>query len=136
MSVSGELESMLSTCAVCRGWAEQDEGPYYRDAQPERRDVVEDREGRAAARHPPRPRRRRASTDAAVEIWQCDALGRYSGFPPPDPRPSSPPAQRPVASTSPSRRSSAAGNAPTPQAWSSSARSTRAGIPAAPCTST
>lgn len=23
-------------------------------------------------------------TDAVVEIWQCDALGRYSGFPPPD----------------------------------------------------
>ncbi len=23
-------------------------------------------------------------TDAAVEVWQCDALGRYSGFPPPD----------------------------------------------------
>ena len=23
-------------------------------------------------------------TDAAVEIWHCDALGRYSGFPPPD----------------------------------------------------
>ena len=22
--------------------------------------------------------------DATVEIWQCDALGRYSGFPPPD----------------------------------------------------
>ena len=45
MVVSRELESMLSTCAVCRGWAEQDEGPYYRNALPERRDVVEDREG-------------------------------------------------------------------------------------------
>ena len=91
MSVSGEMASMLSTCAVCRGWAEQDEGPYHRDAQPERRDVVEDRDGaRAAARHPPHPRRRLASrATATVEIWQCDALGRYSGFPPPNLRPSS-----------------------------------------------
>ena len=24
------------------------------------------------------------ATDATVEIWQCDALGRYSGFPPPN----------------------------------------------------
>ena len=24
------------------------------------------------------------ATDATVEIWQCDAHGRYSGFPPPD----------------------------------------------------
>ena len=34
MVVSGELASMLSTCATRRVWAEQDEGPYYRDAQP------------------------------------------------------------------------------------------------------
>ena len=86
MSVSGELESMLSTCAVCRGWAEQDKGPYYREAQPERRDVVEDREGLALQlgirliRDDGSP-----APDAAVEIWQCDALGRYSGFPPPRP---------------------------------------------------
>jgi protocatechuate 3,4-dioxygenase beta subunit len=86
VSVSGELESMLSTCAVCRGWAEQDEGPYYRDAQPERRDVVEDREGLALQlgtrliREDGSP-----AQDAAVEIWQCDALGHYSGFPPPQP---------------------------------------------------
>ena len=26
----------------------------------------------------------RPVADAAVEVWQCDALGRYSGFPPPD----------------------------------------------------
>ena len=86
MVVSRELESMLSTCAVCRGWAEQDEGPYYRDAQPERRDVVEDREGLELQlgirliRDDASP-----AQDAAVEIWQCDALGHYSGFPPPQP---------------------------------------------------
>ena len=88
-AVSAELASMLSICTVCRRWAEQHEGPYHRDAQPTRRDVVEDREGvalqlgirltdgRPDAAGAPR-------TGAVVEIWQCDALGRYSGFPPPD----------------------------------------------------
>lgn len=81
--VSADLASMLSGCTVCRLWAEQDEGPYHRDAQPLRRDVVEDRVGiplqlgirLARDGSPPPP--------ATVEIWQCDALGRYSGFPPP-----------------------------------------------------
>lgn len=84
--VSSELAAMLRTCAVRRPWAEQDEGPYHCDAQPERRDVVEDRDGvllqlglrLASARDTP-------VRDVAVEIWQCDALGRYSGFPPPGP---------------------------------------------------
>ena len=82
--VSDELAWMLGTCTTCRSWAEQDEGPYHRDLQPDRRDVVEDRDGVslqlgiriARAAHIP-------SADAIVEIWQCDALGRYSGFPPP-----------------------------------------------------
>ena len=84
-SVSGELASMLSSCTVRRLWAEQDEGPYHRDAQPVRRDVVEDRPGVVLqlgvrlARHGGAPLR-----EATVEMWQCDALGRYSGFPPPD----------------------------------------------------
>ena len=75
---------MLRDCTVCRSWAEQDEGPYHRDAQPERRDVVEDRDGVPLqlgirfARHGNTPREK-----ASVEIWQCDALGQYSGFPPP-----------------------------------------------------
>jgi protocatechuate 3,4-dioxygenase beta subunit len=83
--VNAVLAEMLSTCAVRRLWAEQDEGPYHRDAQPERRDVVEDREGVALQLGI-----RLADDDgvapivgATVEIWQCDALGRYSGFPPP-----------------------------------------------------
>jgi protocatechuate 3,4-dioxygenase beta subunit len=84
-AVSGELALMLSSCTVRRLWAEQDEGPYYREARPARRDVVEDRDGIALqlgirlARDGETPLR-----DASVEIWQCDALGRYSGFPPPD----------------------------------------------------
>ena len=82
-AVSGALASLLSSCATCRLWPEQDEGPYHRDAQPLRRDVVEDRAGaalqlgiRLSSESAPVP-------DASVEIWQCDALGHYSGFPPP-----------------------------------------------------
>jgi protocatechuate 3,4-dioxygenase beta subunit len=84
-TVDLSLASMLSSCATSRAWAEQDEGPYHRDAQPLRRDVVEDRDGVPLqlgirlADHETRP-----VQNATVEIWQCDALGRYSGFPPPD----------------------------------------------------
>jgi protocatechuate 3,4-dioxygenase beta subunit len=84
-AVSRSLASMLTTCTTCRSWAEQDEGPYHRDAQSLRRDIVEDRQG------VPLQLGIRLTTgdgtavsDATVEIWQCDALGRYSGFPPPD----------------------------------------------------
>jgi protocatechuate 3,4-dioxygenase beta subunit len=86
--VSVEVAALLQSCTQRRLWAEQDEGPYHRDAQPVRRDVVEDRDGvplRLGIRltgdgdRPP--------SGASVEIWQCDALGRYSGFPPPDPAP-------------------------------------------------
>lgn len=85
-AVNGELALMLQSCTVCRRWAEQDEGPYHRDAQPIRRDIVEDREGVALQLGI-----RLASDDGTpvhggdVEVWQCDALGRYSGFPPPEP---------------------------------------------------
>ncbi len=84
-AVSRSLALMLASCTTCRSWAEQDEGPYHRDAQPLRRDIVEDRHGT------PLQLGIRlmigdgtAVSDATVEVWQCDALGRYSGFPPPD----------------------------------------------------
>ena len=83
-AVDGELASLLGSCRVCRGWAEQDEGPYHCDAQPERRDVVEDREGAALQLGLRLADADGAPVPAVVEIWQCDALGRYSGFPPPD----------------------------------------------------
>lgn len=83
--VADELATMLSGCTVCRSWAEQDEGPYHRDAQPQRRDVVEDRVGLPLQLGVRLNRGRSApARDVTVEIWQCDALGRYSGFPPPD----------------------------------------------------
>lgn len=80
-----DLVAMLSRCTVSRPWAEQDEGPYHRDDHPARRNIVEDRDGVALqlglrlAREDGAP-----VADAAVEVWHCDALGRYSGFPPPD----------------------------------------------------
>jgi protocatechuate 3,4-dioxygenase beta subunit len=83
--ISAELASMLASCSVCRGWAEQDEGPYHRAAQPERRDVTEDRVGIALQLGIRMTDGDAAIRDAAVEIWHCDALGRYSGFPPPEP---------------------------------------------------
>lgn len=84
-AVSAEVASALATCMTVRSWAEQDEGPYHRESQPLRRDVVEDREGvpvqlgvRLVADDGS------PVQDATMEIWHCDALGRYSGFPPPD----------------------------------------------------
>ena len=72
--------------AGCRAWPEQEEGPYHLDLDGFRQDIVEDRVGvpldlrvllvAADATTP--------VGGAVVEIWQCDALGRYSGFPPPD----------------------------------------------------
>src|SRR3954462_11695708 len=83
--VSASLASILSTCTTSRLWAEQDEGPYHRDAQPPRRDIVEDRDGVALQLGVRLARDNVVSMQgASVEIWQCDALGRYSGFPPPD----------------------------------------------------
>ena len=74
---------MLSSCRVCRPWAEQDEGPYHRDAQPVRRDVVEDREGVPLQLGIRLSDLGGSPVATDVEIWQCDALGRYSGFQPP-----------------------------------------------------
>jgi protocatechuate 3,4-dioxygenase beta subunit len=83
--VSEPMAAMLSTCATSRQWAEQDEGPYHRDAQPLRRDITDDRDG-VPLELGIRLEHEDGSpvTGATVEVWHCDALGRYSGFPPPD----------------------------------------------------
>jgi protocatechuate 3,4-dioxygenase beta subunit len=84
--ITRELAELLTgTAVVCRQWAEQPEGPYRRGTQPLRRDLVEACEG-----VPLRLGLRlvgaddAALTDGEVEVWHCDALGRYSGYPPPD----------------------------------------------------
>ncbi|MBD9701694.1 intradiol ring-cleavage dioxygenase [Streptomyces caniscabiei] len=58
------------------------EGPYYIDADKIRQNVTEDREGipltlrlKVIDSETCRPVR-----DAAVDIWQCDAVGVYSGY--------------------------------------------------------
>jgi protocatechuate 3,4-dioxygenase beta subunit len=62
--------------------AEQTEGPYYFDVHAIRSDITEDRAGtplrlalrvRDAEACAPLP-------DAVVDVWHCDAAGRYSGF--------------------------------------------------------
>lgn len=84
--VSAEIAELLHISPACRAWAEQDQGPFHRDDEPVRRDLAEDREGAPLALGI-----RLAGPDgtplggAAVEVWHCDALGRYSGFPPPEP---------------------------------------------------
>jgi protocatechuate 3,4-dioxygenase beta subunit len=83
--VTVSMASLLAGCTTSRSWAEQDEGPYHRDAPLPRRDIAEDRDGVTLhvgirlATDEGAPVR-----DASVEVWHCDALGRYSGFPPPD----------------------------------------------------
>jgi protocatechuate 3,4-dioxygenase beta subunit len=69
----------------CRPWVEQDEGPYHRDGQPFREDLAENRPG-VSLRLMVRLIRDDGSpvVGAIVDIWHCDALGRYSGFEPAD----------------------------------------------------
>ena len=66
----------------CRGWVERDLGPYHLDDEPFRREIVEDRQG-TPLRLVIRLVLADASTPAdgaVVDVWQCDALGRYSAF--------------------------------------------------------
>ena len=83
MDVEPDLADLLvSTAPSCRLLVEQDEGPYYRDLDLERRDITEGREG-----VPLRVGLRFLAADsspligALVEVWHADAEGRYSGFP-------------------------------------------------------
>lgn len=82
--VSAEVVAFLErTDATCRLWAEQDEGPYHLDHHPIRRDVTEDRFGVALTLGMGlRAYDGSGLGDAVVEIWHCDAAGRYSGFSP------------------------------------------------------
>ena len=82
--ISEEIVSLLdSGSVICRQWAEQDLGPYYLAGQPVRRDITEERPGvplglgLLLAEDDGSPVR-----EGLVGIWQCDAAGHYSGFPP------------------------------------------------------
>jgi protocatechuate 3,4-dioxygenase beta subunit len=72
-----------TTTPDCVLTPEQEEGPFYIDLAQVRRNIVEDRPGVPLAltltvvnANTCQPIR-----DAAVDIWHCDALGRYSGEP-------------------------------------------------------
>jgi protocatechuate 3,4-dioxygenase beta subunit len=84
-ALSPEVAALLAGAgAACQLWAEQDEGPYRRDDHPTRRDVTEDRPGvRLALGLVLGDDSGTPSVDGVVEIWHCDAAGRYSGVPPP-----------------------------------------------------
>ncbi len=62
---------------------EQDEGPFYIDLARVRRDIAEDRPGvpLALALTVVDADTCEPIRDAAVDVWHCDALGRYSGEP-------------------------------------------------------
>jgi protocatechuate 3,4-dioxygenase beta subunit len=83
-ALSPDVAALLARAeAACQLWAEQDEGPYHRDDHPTRRDVSEDREGVRLALGLVLGDESGRQADGVVEIWHCDAAGRYSGFPPP-----------------------------------------------------
>ncbi|MDQ3896761.1 MAG: hypothetical protein M3326_05835 [Actinomycetota bacterium] len=84
-ALSADVAALLDRAtATCRLWPEQDEGPYRRDHHPVRRDVTEDRIGVPLTLGLALATADGTSlADGIVEIWHCDADGRYSGFPPP-----------------------------------------------------
>lgn len=80
---AGSVAEGARTAPDCVLTPGQEEGPFYIDLARVRRDIVEDRPGvplalaltvvDAGTCEPIR--------DAAVDLWHCDALGRYSGQP-------------------------------------------------------
>ena len=81
-SAAGGPAAVESGAVSCVLTPEQTEGPYYVEGEKLRRDITEGRPGTplllrlavvdAAAYRPIK--------GAAVDIWHCDALGKYSGF--------------------------------------------------------
>ncbi|WP_265518629.1 intradiol ring-cleavage dioxygenase [Nitratireductor luteus] len=75
-------ESLITGAGICSIMPETTEGPFYFDPAQERSDITEGRPGVPM-------RLRLQVVDAActpipgarVDIWHCDAEGRYSGYP-------------------------------------------------------
>ena len=67
---------------TCMLTPEQVEGPFFSPA-PDRRDITEDREGAALSLELSvvDAATCRPVSGAVVEVWHCDAAGRYSGYP-------------------------------------------------------
>lgn len=89
-----------SQTGLCKLSAEQETGPYYLDNSRVRSDITEGKAGVPLLLEITVLDARRCAplADALVEVWQCDALGAYSGFtkvselpgPPPGPPPGGP----------------------------------------------
>lgn len=80
---TGPSAGTAATVPDCVLTPEQDEGPFYIDLATVRRDIVEDRPGvpMALALTVVDANTCKPIRDAAVDVWHCDALGRYSGEP-------------------------------------------------------
>lgn len=77
-----KIAGMASEETICRPWVDQDQGPYHRDHPPTRIDIVEDRPGvPLSLQIRVVDRDAQPITVAELDVWHCDALGRYSGFP-------------------------------------------------------
>src|SRR5437016_2289780 len=75
------VELLAAQPVSCRLWPEQTEGPYDRPANPERRDITEDRVGlelRIGLRLVD-ARSGAPLVGMPVEVWHADHGGRYAG---------------------------------------------------------
>ncbi|BAJ27524.1 MULTISPECIES: protocatechuate dioxygenase [Kitasatospora] len=80
-STTEDLTGLFADANTCTLTAQTTQGPYYFDADKIRSDIREDREGvrlRLAIRVQD-SETCQAVPSAVVEIWHCDAGGRYSG---------------------------------------------------------
>ncbi|MFJ5886594.1 protocatechuate dioxygenase [Kitasatospora cineracea] len=80
-STTEDLTGLFADANTCALTAQTTQGPYYFDADKIRSDIREDREGvrlRLAIRVQD-SESCQAIPSAVVEIWHCDAAGKYSG---------------------------------------------------------
>ncbi|MFC8722024.1 protocatechuate dioxygenase [Kitasatospora sp. NPDC057198] len=80
-STTEDLTGLFADANTCSLTAQTTQGPYYFDADKIRSDIREDREGvrlRLAVRVQD-SETCEALPNAVVEIWHCDASGKYSG---------------------------------------------------------
>ncbi|MFF3618839.1 intradiol ring-cleavage dioxygenase [Streptomyces sp. NPDC002467] len=79
---SGSASASTSASGTARLSAEQMEGPYYLDYELFRQDITEGKPGvpLALRLNVVDTTTGRPLSNAAVEVWQCDALGVYSGY--------------------------------------------------------
>ena len=79
---SAQAAENTSNSALCRLSAEQEVGPYYIEDALLRSDITEGRPGIPLLLNIAIVDERRCSplANAIIDVWQCDALGIYSGF--------------------------------------------------------